>query len=115
MKMIELQIAVTAMKDRVHKEGTLADRVLSAMRYVRKHEPDLFWMSYKVTDDDMLRTALASVMADATEMENDVIERSLMPVRMLGAAASGIPVDFSAMRLDDDLLPLIKLWQESEK
>mgnify|MGYP001580350807 CR=1 FL=1 len=112
---IALQIAVSTMRDEIPADKSLTERVQFAMRYVRQNEHDLFWMVGKADDDLRLRTALAAVMVKCSEKDKDIIERSIKPLKMLSAAAQGIPVDFSAMEITDDLLPLIKLWHESEK
>ncbi len=82
------------------------------MRYVREHERDVFWMTPVLDDDFRFRTALAAVMLNGTENDREVITKSLLPLKMLSAAASGIPVDFSQMEVEN-LLPLMKLWHDS--
>lgn len=111
-EMIELSIAATPVLDRIPKDKPLVERVAFAMKYVREHD-DLFWMSARPTEDMKMRTALAAVLMAGNESDKDIITRSMKPLQMLSAAMSGIPVDFSAMPTDDDLLPLIKLWNES--
>lgn len=111
--MMGMTIAVSILRDKIPKDSTLEDRLAFSMRYVRKHESDLFWMFGRVDDDMKSRTAIAAVMVEASAEEKDRIERSLKPLRMLAAAVSGIPVDFAALDLAEDNLPLIKLWNES--
>lgn len=111
---IELQIAATPVRDHIPNGKPLPERVSFAMRYVREHERDLFWMTARTTDDLMMRTALAAVLMAGDDSDRDVIKRSLKPLQMLSAAMSGIPVDFGAMEMSDDLIPLMKLWDESK-
>ena len=111
MSDIELTIAANAVK--VDSDKPLKERIQGAMRYVRDHEHDIFWMSGRVNDDMRLRTALGAVLLKATESERDIISRSLKPLKMLAAAAQGIPVDFGALEQSDDLLPLLGMWHET--
>ena len=111
--MIELQIAAAPVRDQIPADQPLAERIAFAMRYVREHEDSLFWMSYEVNDDLMMRTALAAVMLAGNEDDRDAISRALKPLKMLNAAMQGIPVDFSALDASDDLLSLVKMWKES--
>src|SRR5580698_6807423 len=110
---LELTLAASAIKGNIPKDGPLADRVLAAMKCVRSHEHDIFWMCHSVNDDLRIRAALAGVLVEGNEQDRDVITRSLRPLRMLAAATQGIPVDFSQMETSDDLVPIIKLWHES--
>lgn len=112
---LDIHIAVSMMSKRIPSGIPLIERLKFAMRYVREHTQDLFWMNNRPSDDIKFRTALAAVMVDGSDEDQGVIERSLLPVHMLGAALNGIPVDFSKMPLDTDLLPLMRLWQESEE
>ena len=111
--LMELQIAASPVVDRIPKDKPLTERVAFAMRYVREHERDLFWLSYDANDDLKMRTALAAVMLAGNEEDKDAITRAMKPLRMLSAAMSGIPVDFAALEDSADILPLIKMWQES--
>lgn len=113
-EMLELQLAVAPVRAAIPADKTLTERLQFAMRYVRDHERDLFWMSARTTDDTKFRTALAAVMLAGSEEDKSVIERSMKPMRMLSAVMQGIPVDFGDIPADEDLLPLIKLWHESE-
>jgi len=113
--MMELQIAAAPVRDRIPADKPLAERLQFAMRYVRDHERSLFWMSAEANDDTQFRTALAAVMLAGNDEDRSAIERSMKPLRMLSAAMSGIPVDFSSVLEDaDGLLPLMKLWQDSK-
>jgi hypothetical protein len=110
---VELQIAAQGIQC-IPADKPLSDRIKYAMRYAREHEHDVFWMSARVNEDMKMRTALAAVMLAGDESDRDIITRSMKPLRMLSAAMSGIPVDFGAMELSDDLLPIMKLWDESK-
>lgn len=113
--MMELQIAAAPVRDRIPADKTLTERLTFAMRYVREHERDLFWMSANANDDMQFRTALAAVMLAGNDEDRGAIERSMKPLRMLSAAMSGIPVDLGSLLDDaDELLPLMKLWHESK-
>ena len=112
--MLTLQMAAAPVRDRIPADKPLAERLTFAMKYVRAHERDVFWMQGSTTDDTKFRTALAAVMLAGSEDDRDVIARSMKPLQMLDAAMRGIPVDFGAMPTGDDLLPLMKLWHESE-
>jgi len=115
MDLMEVQIAATPVRDVIPKDRPLRERIEFAMRYVRSHERDLFWMSHQVNDDLMFRTALAAVMLSGDESDRDIITRSMKPLRMFSAAVSGIPVDFSAFDFTDDLLPLMGIFNDSKK
>lgn len=111
--MMEIQIAAAPVVDQIPKDKPLAERVDFAMRYVRKHERDLFWMSYDANDDLKMRTALAAVMLAGNEDDREAITRAMKPLQMLNAAMSGIPVDLSSLEDYADVLPLIKMWKDS--
>ena len=111
MNDMAINIAVTLMRDKIPLDDPLADRVRFAMRYAKEHKHDLFWMVGNASDDLMLRTALASVMVTGNEDDKDMIKRSIMPLKMINAAAQGIPVNFED--IDDDILPIMKLWSEA--
>lgn len=113
--MIELQFAAMPVSGKIPVGKSLTERLQFAMRYVREHENDLFWMSAHATDDLKFRTALSAVMLAGSEGDRNIIERSVKPMRMLNAAMQGIPVDFGSMPTDDDMLPLMKLWRDSEQ
>lgn len=74
--MMELQIAASPVRDAIPKDKPLTERIAFACRYVRKNERDLFWMSPRVTDDLMFRTALAGVMMAGDDSDRDIIKRS---------------------------------------
>lgn len=111
--MMEIQIAAAPVRDAIPTDKPLPERINFAMRYVREHERDLFWMSYDANDDLKMRTALAAVMLAGNEEDRDAITRAMKPLKMLSAAMSGIPVDFSALEGLEDVLPLLKMWKES--
>jgi hypothetical protein len=49
-QMAVMQIAVATVREHVPKEGTLRERVLETMRYVRQCQNDIFFMSYDCGD-----------------------------------------------------------------
>jgi hypothetical protein len=113
--MIELQISAAGVHG-IPAGKPLSERLAFAFRYVREHERDVFWMHGRtVRDDDLFRTAIAAVLIDGSDADRDIIEKSMRPLKMLNAAASGVPVDWTAFTLDDDVLPLMKIFQESQK
>jgi hypothetical protein len=113
MENVELAIAVTAMRNVIPADKSLEDRIAFAFRYAREHEASIFWMSHRVTDDLLFKTALGAVMEAATEDEREQITHSLKPLKALSALLSGVPVDLSAVDMEN-LLPLRKLFDESK-
>lgn len=112
MQPISLNIACSQIKAHVPADKTLTERLLFAMRHARTS--DLFFMEGHVTDDDRFRAALGGVLLAGSEEDRDLITRSLKPLRALSALMDGVPVDFRAFEIDDDIIPLRKLWRESE-
>lgn len=113
---IGLQIAAQSVRD-IPADKSLTERLEYSMRYVRKHESDVFWMSTAhgpEMDDLKFRTAIAAVMLAGNASDRDILTRSLHPLRALSAATQGIPVDFGALKFDEDMLPLMKLWHATE-
>jgi hypothetical protein len=110
---MNLILAAVPVRDKIPPDCSLKDRLLFAMRYVREHERDLFWMVGNADDDMKLKTALAAVYQAGDENDQDIIARSVKPLKLLSLAAEGIPIDFSGIELSDDLLPLVGLWHES--
>lgn len=114
MNDVELTIAANVISSHIPKAGTLEERLTSAMKYAREHESEAFFMSGDPNDDLKVRSSIAAVMFNASEEEKDRIVRSLKPLQMMNAAMQGIPVDFSCLPTDDDLLPIIKIWDATE-
>lgn len=112
--MLELQIAALPIRERIPADKSLIERLQFAMRYVRQHESNLFWMGRRPSDERKFRTALVAVILSGNDEDKSLIGRSMKPLLMLSAAMEGIPVDFGAMETADNLLPLMKLWHESE-
>jgi hypothetical protein len=113
MQDIEMQIAVTQMRDWIPDCKPLKERMEIAFAYIREHKRDVMWMTGNASEDDMFRVAVAAVMVKCNEEERDIVERSLKPLRMLSAMCAGIPVDLSSFPIPDDLLPLQAMWVES--
>lgn len=111
---MELQLAVAAIRPSIPKDKPLAERVAAALRYARENESSVFWMSHRVTDDLILRSALAAVMVEGDDDDKEMITRSLQPMKMLAAAMQGIPVDFSQLDTDN-ILPLVQMLNDSKK
>lgn len=101
-------IAAAPIRDRL-PEGTLEERIRFAMNYAQRND-DLFFMGGG-DDDGRFRTALAAVLQKCSDEEKVTIDRSLMPLKMLSAAMSGIPIDFSHLEMER-IVPLMKWWHE---
>jgi len=110
-----IMLAVSAMRGKLPKEGAVDERLEFAMRYVRQNERNLFWMSTTVSDDLMLRTAIAAVLESALYEEHDLIMRSLRPLQMLSAAQAGVPVDWKQLDISPDLVPVLKIWHRAKE
>jgi len=82
------------------------------MRYVRRHEGAVFFMSPRVDDDLRIRAALGGVMLAGSDDDRAIIERSLRPLRALAAMMAGVPVDFAALDTEG-IVPIAALWRES--
>ena len=111
---MSLTIAASMLRGEIPSDAPLNDRLEFAMRYAREHARDMFWMVGAVNDDLIFRTAVAAVMMESNEEDNDLITRSMQPLKMLAAAAAGVPVDFAAFPADDDLVPLLKIFDDSK-
>lgn len=109
--LLEMQMAVGPIQAALPKDETLENRIKFAMQYVRKNDSNLFWMSVP-SENTLLQAALAAVMLGGSEEDKDLVQRSTLPLRMLNAAMSGIPVDFGEIELEG-ILPLMKWWHES--
>jgi hypothetical protein len=112
MNETELMIAVSGFSNLIPKDEPLKARLDWAMKHVRKHQRDIFWMSYEINDDAMFRTALAGVMVGASEDEKALITKSVKPLKALNAAISGVPVDFSGLDMEG-ILPLMEMWRDT--
>ena len=114
MNDVLMQMAVTLIRNSLPDDLSLKERLSFAMRYARENEDNLFWMFGSTTDDMKLRVAIAAVMIGGTDEEKDLITESLKPLKMLSAAMSGVPVDFSALDdMPDNIIPIMELWNES--
>jgi hypothetical protein len=111
---LELQIAAAPVAARIPKDKPLEERLQFAMRYVHEHGRELCFMSGNLTDELLFRVALVATLTNATAEERDRVQRSLEPLQALSAACQGVPVDFAALRIDDDLLPLMKWFEEAK-
>lgn len=109
-----LMLAVTGMTNKIPENKSLQERLEFIMHYIRTHKSDVMWMIGNASDDDMFRVAIATVMMKCNDEEKDIITRSLKPLQMLNAVLQGIPVDLSQVSIDEDCLPLMKIWQESK-
>ena len=113
--LMQIQIAAAPVQSQIPKDQPLKMRVEFAMRYVREHESDLFWMSARTDDNMLFRTALAAVMLAGDESDRDIISRSMKPLKRLSAATQGIPVDWSAFEMTEDMLPLMRMFNDAKK
>lgn len=85
----------------------LEDRLRAAMQKTYRH-----WMA--TDEDDQFQAAIAACLEVAEEEDK---ERIMVAVRMLGAlgaAASGVPVDFASMDVEGipEPAPLVRIWDE---
>lgn len=88
---------------------TVEARVRAAMELTKNH-----WMAY--TEDDRFSAALGASMDSANEWDRRLIEISMIPLKALGAATHGFPVDWeTVMAKSDEWLPLMKWWKEIYK
>lgn len=113
MNDVGMSLAISSIKDDIDNKLPLEQRILETMKLVRKRERDIFFMCYEVNDDLMVRTALGAVMVAGSEDDKDMIKKSLLPLRALSAAASGLPINFADMDLEN-IIPIMKLWSESK-
>lgn len=117
MNDLEIYIPGSSIRDAIPMDKPLTERLLFAMRYVREHKDDLFWMVVKADDDLMMRAAIAAVLMAGNEQDKDIITRSLKPLKALAAMLSGVPVDIERVLAEagGNIIPLAKLWHESEQ
>ena len=96
-------------------DKSLEDRFRHIMKYVREHQNNLFFMASVIDDDLMFRASVAAVMVTANDEDKERIEQGVQCIKALSALVSGIPVDVSAGvgENPDEILPLMKWWQES--
>jgi hypothetical protein len=100
----------------IPKNKPLPERLDFAMRYVRKHEAEVFWMTGRPNDDLKFRTAIAAVMLAGSDEDKNTITRSMAPLKALSAMMAGVPVNMeAALAGTEDCIPLIKLWHDSGK
>lgn len=112
--MLEMTLAVQAIHG-IPADKPLAERLDYAFRFVRTNERAVFWMSLEVDDDLMFRAALAAVTLGSDEADRDTLIRSMAPLKALSAMLNGVPVDVeAAFTIDDDMVPLLKMWHETK-
>ena len=109
---LETEILITGhlAKSSVPKTGTLEERIVATMRAVR-NDDQINWMCR--TDDHKFRAAVFAVMLMSSDGDQDRIARSLTPLKALSAAMNGVPVDFTGLLVEDDMIPLLSLWHQS--
>lgn len=108
-------LAASALRDNVPKEGTLKERLLHAMREVRKPNGAAFMCN---GDDQQFRGAVGAVLLTCSDVERTKIEAELRVLRSLSAAVAGVPVDLGVTLgalPNGEPLGLLGLWYESEK
>ena len=111
--LMQVQIAAAPVQIQIPKDMPLKERVEFAMRYVLEHD-DLFFMSARVDDGMKFRTALVAVMLAGDEADREVITRSMKPLKMLSAAMEGVPVDWTAFEMTEDMLPLMLMFNAAK-
>lgn len=104
MSTTHMIIAMEA-REACEAETDLTERIKVAMRHAKDH-----WM--ETNEEEQFKGALVAAMDVSTEDEKDLITRSLQPMKILAAMMSGVPVDFEAVEMQDDLLSLQKFWHE---
>jgi hypothetical protein len=85
--------------------ATLEEKLRAAMELTKDH-----WMA--VDENERFQAAVGAVLCDASQEDKARIQAELQPLKMLGAAAQGIPVDFSQMVVPENPIGLMKLWHE---
>jgi hypothetical protein len=114
-QMLELQIAAAPVIARIPRDKSLEERLQFAMRYVHEHGRELCFMSGDITDELLFRVALVAVLTDATGEEREQVQRSLAPLQALSAAFAGVPVDLEALDIPNDLMPLLRWFDEAKQ
>lgn len=108
-----LMIAATEAKGAVertvaaHPNASLEDRLRAAFEVTRHH-----WL---VTDEDtQFRAGIGGVLLTADDDEKARIQAELQTLQTLGAAMSGVPVDFGGIGADDAPKPIgmLGIWRE---
>ena len=99
-----LMIAVTEAKRAAEKETTLEGRLKVAMNATKDH-----WM---VTDaEEQFRAAIGAVLLLSEGEDKDRIMLEMKQLRILGAMANGVPVDFEQIKPLENPIGLTKLWK----
>lgn len=91
-------------------EPDVVERLRKAMKAARDH--------HMVTDEvTQFRGAVGAVLLDplTTDEEKRRLEREINVLRALGAAQSGVPVNFGALLPEEDYEPIgiLKIWHET--
>ena len=114
--MTETEIALVYMEAKAAAEKTnnYEDRVKAAMTAAMNH-----WMV--LDEQKQFSGAVAAIMELSTEQEQRSMKRELNTTKAINAAASGVPIDFSALfaELEEEKdLPPSKLsatWRDLKK
>lgn len=112
MNDVVTSIAVTEARSSCKDEPDIAERLKKAMRACHGH-----WMV--TAETEQFRAAVAAAALESNEEEKDRILRSGRKAteinNAMAAAAAGVPVDLISVLsdADEDLLPLMRLWKET--
>lgn len=102
-------LMIAAMETRAKLKGqtfvTVEEKLKAAMEMTKDH-----WMA--VDESERFQAAIGAVLADASPEDKARIEAELRPLKMLGAAQQGIPVDFSQLEVPENPIGLMQLWHE---
>jgi nicotinate-nucleotide pyrophosphorylase len=108
-------IATHEAREACKGEADLIERVKKAMRACHGH-----WM--ETNEGEQLRAALAAAMLESPdEIQKDRIARSAQALSKMGAAlnaiSQGVSLDVieTFSQIDDDILPIRQLWNETKK
>lgn len=101
-------IAAMEAREKCKGEPDLMKRIEKAMRATRDH-----WM--ETNPIGQFRAAVAAAICESDGLERDRLERSAEALKRASAALqamqAGVSVDLAeALKADDDVIPLMKLW-----
>lgn len=105
-----MAIAATEAQHACRGEPDLMERIKKAMKACHGH-----WM--ETNPSNQFRAAVAAAIMESEGEERDRIERSARALNRANAALqamqAGVDVDLeAALKADDDVIPLSKLWRE---
>lgn len=63
-------------------------------------------------EENRFRAGVGGVILASSPEEQERINAELHNLQMVGAAVAGIPVDFSALGVDEEPIGLLRIWRE---